>query len=226
MTARGDAALQAVAAAAPLADWEGTAGGLLQAAMAPWAAHWVAPWPDVWLAPLLFLAPGATLSIDGRPAIAIGLDRFGPGPPHAPPRGLYHPAELTEIVPHEAAHAVRMAALGLPPTPRALTLAEMIVLEGTALCYTDALVGRPTVTSFLPATACAWHETHAPALWDRVARDLSLAGMAAFHRYFGADNPISGYYMGWWLCRRCIARSGRSPADLVVMPTEQILAAG
>ena len=42
------------------------------------------PLPRVFLATLFFAAPAATIAVEGRPAIALGLERFSPAPPAGP----------------------------------------------------------------------------------------------------------------------------------------------
>lgn len=73
--------------------------------------------PNLYLGTLLFMAPAATLSVLHRPAMALGLERFHPSPPPTGDKLLYHPDEVAEMVPHEAAHAARMQVLRLPPPP-------------------------------------------------------------------------------------------------------------
>lgn len=221
VAAQGAAVAAGLARAAPL-PWEQAAAGLLDLAM----QHLPGPAPDLYLGTLFFMAPAATIGVGGQPALAIGLERFDPAAvPARPPRGQFAPAELPDMVPHEAAHAVRMRALGLPASPRRLPLAEMLLLEGTALLFTDALVGRETLPGFMPAADLARHRALLPHLPAALAPDLHRSGPAVFQRYFAATAPRSGYFAGLELCRRYCAATGTGPAALVTTPTRTVLAA-
>lgn len=180
--------------------------------------------PDLYLGTLFFLAPAATLSVGGRPAIALGLERFSPNPPPTGEKYWYHPDEAVEMLPHEAAHAVRMEALGLPPSPRRLSLLDMAMLEGTALLFTDLLLGKETLATFMPAERLAWHKAHDQEVLAAIWPNLGLGGMELFTRYFGAGAPVSGYYAGYSLCRKYIDRYGAgSMAELLIMPSLEVL---
>lgn len=180
--------------------------------------------PPVYLATLFFMAPAATLSVNGRPAIALGLERFSPSPPPGEPKFWYHPDEVEEMLPHEAAHAVRMEALGLPPTPRQLSLLDMVMLEGTALLFTDLLLGRESLATFMPADRLAWHRANDGAVTAAAMRDLHKTGMPVFSRYFSMHAPISGYWVGYSLCRRYIERFGPGAmGELLRQPSAEIL---
>ncbi|HLN64982.1 MAG TPA: DUF2268 domain-containing putative Zn-dependent protease [Symbiobacteriaceae bacterium] len=180
--------------------------------------------PNVYLGTLLFMAPAATLGVLGRPAVALGLERFHPGPPPHQPKYWYHPAEVVEMLPHEAAHVARMQVLKLPPTPRRLTLLDMAMLEGTALTFTDLLLGRQTLATFLPADRLAWHRANDAYIRQAVLPDLAKSGMETFLRYFGADSPISGYYVGYSYCCDWLNRHGFDRVrDLVALPSHEIL---
>jgi uncharacterized protein YjaZ len=198
------------------------------------AQYWLeqaAPWlpgtsPNLYLGTLLYMAPAATLSVLGRPAIALGLERFHLTPPAGQTeRFWYHPAEVAEMIPHEAAHVARMQALALPPTPRRLTLLDMVMLEGTALTFTDLLLGRETLATFLPAHRLAWHKANDSLVRDAAAADFQTGGMAAFHRYFSPHSPVSGYYVGYSLCREYLDRCGNGAIlRLIGLPSATILA--
>lgn len=182
------------------------------------------PPPDLYLATLFFMAPAATISVKGEPVIALGLERFCSRPPASEPKVWYHPDEIVEIIPHEAAHAVRMRTLGLPPTPRQLSLLDMVMLEGTALLFTDLLTGRESLTTFMPAEQMAWHRQHDPWVRAQVAAEFPTHGMDAFVRFFSAGSPVSGYYVGYSLCREYIDRFGPAAmAELLVLPSYHIL---
>ncbi len=185
--------------------------------------------PTVYLGTLFFLAPAATLSVGGRPAIAIGLERFTAGDPPPPPAGypgrfFYRLSELEEMVPHEACHVARMEALHLPPTPRKLSLKEMLLLEGTALVFTDRLVGRQTLRTFMPDEVWERHQSQDGEMRRLAAADLDLTGMPAFARYFTPLAPVSGYYVGYSLCREYLERFGEGALqELVTLPSDIIL---
>lgn len=182
--------------------------------------------PDLYLATLLFCAPAATLSVGGKPALALGLERFRPAPPETGPKYWYHPREAEEMVPHEAAHAARMQVLRLAPTPRRLSLLEMVMLEGTALTFTDLLLGRETLATFMDPARLAWHRAHDQAVREAAAADFAITGMEIFRRYFSAGAPVSGYYAGYSLCREYLDRHGAGAiSQLVAMPSAGILAA-
>lgn len=179
---------------------------------------------DLYLGTLLFIAPAGTISVGGRPAIAVGLERFHPTPPQGGEKRWYHPAEIVEMIPHEAAHAARMQVLGLPPTPRGLSLLDMIMLEGTALTFTDQLVGRETLATFMPADRLAWHRAHDGAVRASAAAEYAAVGMEPFRRYFTATAPVSGYYLGYSLCRQYLDRYGQgSVRELVALPSWEIM---
>lgn len=220
VAARGADLAARLARVAPL-PWEPAAAALLDLAL----DYLPGPPPDLYLATLFDLAPAATVGVGGRPVIALGLERFDPAAaPAPPPRWLFAPAELADMVPHEAAHAVRMQVLDLPPSPRRLPLAEMLLLEGTALLFADALLGRETLPGFMPAADLARHRALAPGAWaGALAPDLHRAGPAVFARYFSPHAPLSGYWIGLELCRRYCRATGTRPAALVTTPTRTVL---
>ena len=206
---------------APYYGLEAEAGRWLAAVepLLPWTAA-----PNLYLGTLLFTAPAATLSILGRPTIALGLERFHPSPPQTGAKYWYHPRESAEMIPHEAAHVARMQALGLPATPRRLSLMDMIMLEGTALTFTDSLLGRQTLATFLPADRLAWHRANDAAIRAAVAPDLHREGMDVFGQYFAAESPISGYYVGYSLCTDWLKRHGTDQIrTLLALPAQTIL---
>ncbi|HEY8346527.1 MAG TPA: DUF2268 domain-containing putative Zn-dependent protease [Symbiobacteriaceae bacterium] len=179
---------------------------------------------NVYLGVLFFLSPAATLSILERPAIALGLERFHPSPPPGPFKYWYHPREAEEMIPHEAAHVARMQVLKLPPTPRKLTLLDMVMLEGTALVFTDLLLGRTTLTTFMPAEQFAWHQANDQYVRAVVASEFHTGGMEAYLRYFSMYSPISGYYVGYSICREYLERYGNHAIrELVGLPSDEIL---
>lgn len=180
--------------------------------------------PDLYLGTLFFIAPAATLSVGGKPAMALGLERFTPNPPASGQKYWYHPDEVLEMLPHEAAHAVRMEALHLPPTPQRLSLLDMVMLEGTALTFTDQLLGRETLATFMPRERMAWHKAHDREAVAATAREFDAEGMGAFTRYFTPEAPVSGYYVGYSLCRRYVERFGPSAMrELLTLPSAEIL---
>lgn len=183
------------------------------------------PRPRAYVGPLFFLAPAATLAIDGEPAVTVAPERFAPRiiVPEST-KFTYTPDELIEMVPHEACHVARMRALQLPPTPRSLSLLEMVLLEGTALVFTDQLTGRTTLRTFLPPERMAWHEAHDREVILQTMQDFDQVGMPAFLHYFAASAPISGYYVGYSLCRKYLDfyGPGSLPA-LVTMPSCRVL---
>ncbi len=180
--------------------------------------------PDVWLGTLLFIAPAATLSVQGQPAIALGMERFHPAPPPVPQKYWYQPDEVVEMIPHEAAHAARMEVLNLPPTPRQLTLLEMVMLEGTALTFTDQLLGKETLATFMPPEHLQWHRANDALVRRVAAADFGASGMDVFQRYFSPTSPVSGYYVGYSLCREYLDRHGPTAVtELVALPSAEIL---
>jgi hypothetical protein len=180
--------------------------------------------PELYLGTLFFIAPAATLSVGGRPAIALGLERFTPHPPSGGEKYWYHPDEVVEMLPHEAAHAVRMEALGLAPTPRRLSLLDMALLEGTALLFTDLLLGKETLATFLPAAQLADHKRRDAEVLQAIAPHFGEGGMGVFLHYFGGRAPVSGYYAGYSLCRKYIERYGaESMRELLLLPSQEVL---
>lgn len=180
--------------------------------------------PDLYLGTLFYTAPAATLGVGGRPAIALGMERFHPAPPETGTKYWYRPAEAAEMIPHEAAHVARMQALGLPPTPRRLSLLDMVMLEGTALTFTDLLLGRRTLATFLPADRLAWHQANDGAIRAAAAADFGRVGMDVFKKYFSADSQISGYYVGWSLCDQWLRKYGSGHTkSMVALPSQTIL---
>jgi hypothetical protein len=182
------------------------------------------PAPECYLGTLLFTGPAATVGIGGAPAIVVGMERFTAQPPAGQPKQYYYPAELAEMIPHEAAHVARMGALDLPLSPKFLSLLEMCMLEGTALHFADSLVGRPTLATFMPAERIAWHEANREAVRQWVAGRWREGGLGAFQDYFGSDANLSGYWIGYDLCRRYLDRYGRdSLGELITMPSSLVL---
>ncbi|HYF92735.1 MAG TPA: DUF2268 domain-containing putative Zn-dependent protease [Symbiobacteriaceae bacterium] len=184
----------------------------------PWSA------PNFYLGTLFFTAPAATVGILGRPSITLGVERFHPSPPQTGAKYWYHPAEIAEMVPHEAAHVARMQALGLPPTPRRLSLLDMVMLEGTALTFTDLLLGRQTLATFLPADHLAWHRANDDAVRAAAAAEFDREGMEIFRKYFSAGAPVSGYYVGYSICCDWLRQHGPGQMrNLVALPSRTIL---
>jgi hypothetical protein len=185
--------------------------------------------PNIYVGTLLYTAPAATLSVLGRPAIALGVERFQPGTPTSPAPGQtkywYAPAEIAEMIPHEAAHVARMQALELSASPRKLSLLDMVMLEGTALTFTDLLVGRPTLATFMPPQQLAWHQANDAAIREAVAQEYAREGMEVFTKYFTTGAPVSGYWVGYSLCAEWLRRHGTDQIGrLVGLPSAEILA--
>lgn len=213
-------ALRSALAPAPSYQMELLAAGLLDrvAPLLPGRA------PDLYLATLLFQAPAATIGVQGRPVIALGMERFQPAPRAGPDQPWFHPADLLEIIPHEAAHVARMELLGLPPSPRLLRLLDMLMLEGTAILFTDLLTGRQSLTSMLAAADLAWHRAHDRAVRTALLAEAGAVGMAPFLRYFAAGARPSGYYVGYSLCAEYLGRYGPGAMrELIGLPSARIL---
>lgn len=186
------------------------------------AEHLPGPEPDLYVGPLFGIAPAATIAVGGRPAIAIGADLFHPLANRQQfPRQAYHPDELEEMIPHEAAHVVRMESLSLPPTPRDLSLLDMVMLEGTALTFSDLLLGRRTLATFLDPHTLHLHEQRQPQILAAASQEWECAGMPAFLRWFGVGSFPSGYYVGEALCQAYWHRFGTVP---LTVPSQAILA--
>lgn len=183
--------------------------------------------PNIYVGTLLYTAPAATIAVLGRPAVALGVERFQPGPVSAPGEGKYWyiPSEISEMIPHEAAHVARMQALALPATPRRLSLLDMVMLEGTALTFTDLLIGRPTLATFMPPELLAWHQANDTAIRAAVAQDFAREGMEVFLKYFTAGAPVSGYWVGYSLCAEWLRKYGTDQVGrLVTLPAAAIMA--
>lgn len=182
------------------------------------------PKPDCYLATLLFTGPAATVCMGGTPVIVVGMERFTAHPPQGGPKLYYEPSELAEMIPHEAAHVARGTALRLQPSPRLLSLLEMCMLEGTALHFADSLVGRQTLATFMPAARIAWHEANREQIRQWAQSRWREGGMGAFQRYFGSEADLSGYWLGYDLCRRYLERFGNSSlAELITLPSPTVL---
>lgn len=183
------------------------------------------PSPDCYLGTLLFTGPAATVGIGGAPVVVVGMERFTAHPPVGGPKQYYHPAELAEMIPHEAAHVARGGALHLPMSPRGLSLLEMCMLEGTALHFADSLVGRQTLATFMPAERIAWHESNREPIRQWVQGHWRESGFPTFKRYFGSEADLSGYWIGYDLCRRYLEACGQAALGaLITMPSAMVLA--
>lgn len=182
------------------------------------------PAPDCYLGTLLFTGPAATVGIGGAPVVVVGMERFTAHPPAGGPKQYYHPSELAEMIPHEAAHVARGTALHLPMSPRGLSLLEMCMLEGTALHFADSLVGRQTLATFMPAERIAWHEANREPIRLWVRNHWRESGLEAFKRYFGSEADLSGYWIGYDLCRRYLETCGYDSLQaLITMPSAAVL---
>lgn len=180
--------------------------------------------PNIYVGTLLYTAPAATIAVLGRPAMALGVERFQAAPAPGEPKYWYTPSELAEIIPHEAAHVARMQALNLPATPRQLSLLDMVMLEGTALTFTDLLLGRPTLATFMPPDQLAWHQANDAAIRSAVAQDFARDGMEVFFKYFTSGAPVSGYWVGYSLCAEWLRKHGTEQIGrLVGLPSAVIL---
>lgn len=183
------------------------------------------PSPDCYLGTLLFTGPAATVGLGGAPVIVVGMERFTAQPPVGGPKQFYHAAELAEMIPHEAAHVARGQALQLAMSPRNLSLLEMCMLEGTALHFADSLVGRQTLATFMPAERIAWHEANREPIRQWVRGQWRESGFPTFRRYFGSEADLSGYWIGYDLCRRYLEACGPdSLGSLITMPSAAVLA--
>lgn len=183
------------------------------------------PPPDCYLGTLLFTGPAATVGIGGAPVVVVGMERFMANPPTGGPKQYYHPTELAEMIPHEAAHVARGGALRLPMSPRGLSLLEMCMLEGTALHFADSLIGRQTLATFMPAERIAWHEANREPIRQWVQGRWRESGFPTFKRYFGSEAELSGYWIGYDLCRRYLETCGpQALGPLITMPSREVLA--
>ena len=195
-----------------------------------WLPAWGDP-PDCYLGTLFGLAPAAAITVRGRPSMVIGLERFVPGDdpdpgatPEAATGRTYHLADLAEMIPHEAAHAARSQALRLSLTPTRLALLDLLLLEGTALWYTDARLGKLTLLSFLPRAAWERHQAREEQLLSTLVPTLAERGASVFRRHFAGDCTANGYYLGWAICRRYLERQGGDATAMTTVPSADILA--
>lgn len=184
------------------------------------------PAPDLYVGVLFFTCPACTLSVAGRPAVAVGAERLTPDRPvrRAGYRLDFTVAELAEMVPHEACHAARLQALGLSGRIAELSLLDMLWLEGTALVFTDRLLGRPpdrsTLHTLLPAAVLAEHARNDDAVCRRALDASERRGLDALIAFFSPGAPVSGYYVGRRLVQRYLAAHGEdSLAELITLPS-------
>lgn len=195
-----------------------------------WPEAWGAL-PDCYLGTLFGLAPAAALHIGGRPGMLIGLERFLPGDtpdptatPEAAARRTYHLSDLAEMIPHEACHVARARLLGQHLAPTHLPLLDLIMLEGTALWFTDARLGRQTLLTFLPQQEWERHQANEAELLAALRPHLGESGSAVFRRHFADGAAINGYYAGWAVCRRYLERQASDPVALTGLPSTAIWA--
>lgn len=194
-----------------------------------WPSEWGAA-PDCYVATLFGLGPAATLSVQGQPALAIGLERFVPDgtpegvDPELGPARAYRLADLAEMIPHEGCHVARFRMLGLAPIPHRLPLLELIALEGTALWFSDERLGRQTLRSFMPTGEWERHQRAEVELLQSVVPRLGESGPQVYLGHFSALAPVSGYYLGWAICRRFLERQGGSAAAMASLPAAELWA--
>lgn len=195
-----------------------------------WPAAWGEP-PDLYIGTLFGLAPAAALMVGGRPSVAVGLERFVPdgvpdpaATPDAAASRTYHLADLAEIIPHESCHVARSRLLQQPLAPTRLPLLDLILMEGTALWYSDSRLGRQTILTFLPQADWERHQAQEEQMLQAVTPDLQRSGAAIFRRHFAAPALVNGYYLGWSVCRRYLERQGGDPVSLTATPSAEIWA--
>lgn len=100
----------------------------------------------------------------------------------------------------------------------------MVMLEGTALTFTDLLLGKQTLATFMPPQQMAWHQTHESEARAAVAAEAATTGMVPFMKYFSQHSPVSGYYVGYSYCRDYLQRYGAGAIrELMALPSPEIL---
>jgi hypothetical protein len=150
------------------------------------------PAPDVYLFVGFFSADGATVEIDGVPAIALGLERF---------------KELRDIpllVAHEYCHCAQNRLLRNLPPENPPTLFRRVIGEGLSVLFSQLVYPEIPLHRhlFLTPERLHWCRENEETLLDLAAADLGAEKLIPV--LFGAGDPDGGLppRVGYFVARQ------------------------
>lgn len=173
--------------------------------------------PPVYLFVGFFSADGATVEVDGRPSIALGLERFKDF------------KDLSLLVAHEYCHcAQRLLKRGLfAGAERTLLLS--VIAEGLAVLFTESLYPLTPLHRhlFLSPERLQWCKENREALLDLAGADLASAKLVPI--LFGEGDPNAGippkvgYFVAREMLGHCLSHHGVEEFRRLFPGFEQLL---
>jgi len=155
------------------------------------------PEPDVYLFVGFFSADGKVLEIQGKPAIAIGMERFKSF------------RDLPLLVAHEYGHCAQKILLKNPIPGEGRTLLGHVTAEGLAVLFTEALYPEIPLHRhlFISPERLRWCEGNEEVLIELAAGDLTSEKLVPV--FFGSGDAEAGIppRVGYYLARQMVGRS-------------------
>lgn len=160
------------------------------------------PEPDVYLFVGFFSADGKALEVKGRPAIALGLERFKDF------------KDFPLLLAHEYGHCAGLNSLKGITSGGENTLLDTLTREGLAVLFTEAVYPEIPLYRhlFLTSERLRWCEENREALLDLAGGDLNSGKLAPV--FFGSGDPEAGipprigYYLARQMMRQCLTHHG------------------
>jgi len=160
------------------------------------------PEPDVYLFVGFFSADGKTLTIQGNPAIAIGLERFKDF------------RDLPLLVAHEYGHCLQRGFSKNSEAGGGESLCSVVTSEGLAILFGETVY--PEIPRhrhlFISPERLRWCEKNRDILIELAGRELSSKKFVSI--LFGPGDPEAGipprvgYYLAREMVGRCLAAHG------------------
>ena len=174
------------------------------------------PEPDIYLFVGFFSADGKTLEVQGRPAIALGLERF---------RDF---KDLPLLLAHEYCHCAERILLKGVHSGEENTLLTAIIREGLAAFFTEAAYPQIPLYRhlFITPERLQWCEENREAILDLAGGDLTSEKLVSV--LFGSGDPEAGLppRIGYFLARemvgQCLTHQGRKEVAEVFPGFEKI----
>ena len=160
------------------------------------------PAPDAYLFVGFFSADGATVAIDGTPAMALGLERFKDF------------RDIPLLVAHEYCHCAQSKLHQDPPPKEAPSLSQKMMREGLSVLFTQLVYPEIPLHRhlFLTPQRLHWCRENEETLLDLAAADLETEKLIPV--LFGPGNPEAGlppgagYFIARQMLGHCLSHHG------------------
>ncbi len=160
------------------------------------------PEPVVYLFVGFFSAEGTTLEVEGRPSIALGLERFKDF------------QDIPLLVSHEYCHCAQHTLLGSFLSSRSRSLHSFILTEGLSVLFSEVIYPEIPLHRhlFLTPERLRWCQENRDVLLELAGADLASEKLVPV--FFGPGDvnaglpPRTGYFIARQMLGVCLAHHG------------------